>query len=1175
MRKSFTLLLMPLLLLAFTPLFAQQQSKLDQALRHLEKNAETWELEAADLLDVAVSDEYVAKHNGAHHFYFIQRYAGIPLYTAVNGVHFNRDGEIVFTTNNFEGRLAERVNTRTPQITPQAAVFAMLDQVGISRPTNLTVKSQLVNKYTFAAGELANSDFDVQLRYYHTDDTEEIRLAWHVAVDVRQSPDYWSILIDAVNGKMLHQHNYTLYCSFGPNRRHVHHAQNCAHQLDDQPKMNMRPVSMLTDGAAYNVFPIPVESPIHGDRELVTEPSDPVASPYGWHDTDGMAGAEYTITRGNNVHAYLDSANINSSLGDEPDGGEDLFFDFYFDIDDEPENMQESAVTQLFYMNNMMHDITYAYGFTEEAGNFQQRNYTGADGSNDAVQAEAQDGSGTNNANFSTPPDGANGRMQMYQWFGVEGSVLSFSSPESIAGSFQAGTATYGPPITDVPVTGEVVQAFDASGAPNLVCEAVDNVDDIAGKIALIDRGDCFFEEKTNNAEAAGAIAVIICNYLEDPLGMSGGVETSEPGIITVSLGASDCAQIKNVLELGETVTATIVLPEDSGPESVGSSMDNGVIAHEYGHGISNRLTGGRSLSNCLTNSEQQGEGWSDFFALITSVRPGDTGETLRGIGNYSDRQPSDGGGIRRVPYTTDLTFNDHTMDDILNTTAPHPLGEVWATAIWDLYWAMVDLYGYDEDLINGDGGNNMAIQLVMDGMALQTCNPGFTDARDALFGADIINYDGIHECLIWEVFARRGMGEDADQGVPNNRNDNRVGFNVPLECSKTLKILKSADKDLIVAGEDIEFTLTVRNDKDDDATGVIVEDQLPAGLTYIPGSASGADVTDNGDNLTFDIGDLAAGDDVTITYQVMSSADNRSVRLFYDGIEAGDNNWEIELPAGFNIWDISDANPNSGENSWFVENTGETNDQIIRLLEPIEVNGLINPTVRFFHDYDTQPLADGGLVEISRNGGMSWETVNDKFIRNDYRGELAAQTLFNPNFRAFWGDSDGYVDSYIDLSDYEGETIELRFRFASNGEIGATGWYVDDFEIMDKVAYEGEACVSSNEGDFDCARVPEGGVIVDSEFSSSTDDPIRDPQVMQVYPNPTSTMLNVALNMDLSSTIDIQLINAAGAVVRQWRDQGLQGQLISLNVSDLPTGFYVLQVNTPDGIYTEKVTVQ
>ena len=82
----------------------------------------------------------------------------------------------------------------------------------------------------------------------------------------------------------------------------------------------------------YNVFPMPVESPIHGNRALITDPADPVASPYGWHDTDGVPGAEYTITRGNNVHAYQDIFNLNQSVGGEPDGGPNLDFDFPLDL---------------------------------------------------------------------------------------------------------------------------------------------------------------------------------------------------------------------------------------------------------------------------------------------------------------------------------------------------------------------------------------------------------------------------------------------------------------------------------------------------------------------------------------------------------------------------------------------------------------------------------------------------------------------------------------------------------------------------------------------------------------------------------------------------------------------------------------------------------------------------
>lgn len=61
-----------------------------------------------------------------------------------------------------------------------------------------------------------------------------------------------------------------------------------------------------------------------------------------------------------------------------------------------------------------MHDVWYHYGFDDASGNFQFNNYGRGGSGSDEVMAEAQDGSGTNNANFATPPDGQNPRMQMY-----------------------------------------------------------------------------------------------------------------------------------------------------------------------------------------------------------------------------------------------------------------------------------------------------------------------------------------------------------------------------------------------------------------------------------------------------------------------------------------------------------------------------------------------------------------------------------------------------------------------------------------------------------------------------------------------------------------------------------------------------------------------------------------
>ena len=171
---------------------------------------------------------------------------------------------------------------------------------------------------------------------------------------------------------------------------------------------------MMMNGT-YRVYEFPTESPVHGPHVMVNNPAIPAASPFGWHDVDGVEGAEFTITRGNNVHAYQDIDDDQLSSNDEPDGGEELIFDFAHDVDAEPNESIEADVTNLFYANNLVHDITYLLGFDEASGNYQSNNYGNGGAGNDNVIAHALDGSGTNNANFGLSTDGNNGNMNMFR----------------------------------------------------------------------------------------------------------------------------------------------------------------------------------------------------------------------------------------------------------------------------------------------------------------------------------------------------------------------------------------------------------------------------------------------------------------------------------------------------------------------------------------------------------------------------------------------------------------------------------------------------------------------------------------------------------------------------------------------------------------------------------------
>ncbi|MBQ0768174.1 MAG: M36 family metallopeptidase, partial [Bizionia sp.] len=262
--------------------------------------------------------------------------------------------------------------------------------------------------------------------------------------------------------------------------------------------------------------------------------------------------------------------------------------------------------------------------------------------------------------------------------------------------------------------------------------------------------------------------------------------------IPSISISYNDGIQLINALQNGAVINGTIV---ESPAYQKDGSLDNSIVAHEYGHGITSRLTGGAFSPNCLNNREQMGEGWSDWFALMITMKPTDTPGMGRGIATYSSSQGVNGPGIRPAKYSTDLAINDFTYEATNDNTQlgvdgngnpvnwndiTHNIGFLWGTMLWDLSWKYIEKYGFDTDMYNGTGGNNKAMQLVIDGLKLQPCGVGFVQGRDALLAADIAITGGEDQCLIWEVFAARGVGVNASQGGAFDINDQVSDFTMP-----------------------------------------------------------------------------------------------------------------------------------------------------------------------------------------------------------------------------------------------------------------------------------------------------------------------------------------------------------------------------------------------------------
>ncbi|HRF19774.1 MAG TPA: M36 family metallopeptidase, partial [Chitinophagaceae bacterium] len=147
-----------------------------------------------------------------------------------------------------------------------------------------------------------------------------------------------------------------------------------------------------------------------------------------------------------------------------------------------------------------------------------------------------------------------------------------------------------------------------------------------------------------------------------------------------------------------------------------------------------------------------------------------------RGVGTYLFGEPANGPGIRPNRYSTDMLINPTTYDDIKTLAVPHGVGYVWASMIWDLTWKLIDKHGMTN-------GFNIAMNIVTEGMKLQPCSPGFVDGRNAIIAADQSLYAGANRCLIWEVFARRGLGFSASQGLSSSRSDGTEAFDMPSNC--------------------------------------------------------------------------------------------------------------------------------------------------------------------------------------------------------------------------------------------------------------------------------------------------------------------------------------------------------------------------------------------------------
>ncbi len=373
--------------------------------------ADLFHISPVELDNARVERDFVSDHNGVTHLTLQQQINGIDLFGCEVLANVSPRGELINISSTMLPRPAGDFAPIAPVLSPLDALRAAAASIGIQMtadpsplagPDGVNRKQTWQNTPDFRADERITTE----LIYFPLTQTD-IRPAWSLLVPEIGIGNTYEMMVDATNGQILRRWN------------RLHDATTEAITMrvytDDDP----------APGTPGNSTPVSTQFPFVA-RSLVTV--NPADVPYSTINVNGWINDGVNETSGNNVHSHLDLSNTNPSSTGGVAGSSYRVFDFPlepasppYDITVAPSNAnaRNAAVTQLFYLCNIYHDRLWSLGFKENSKNFQLDNYGRGGTANDRVQADCQDGGGTNNANFSTSgSDGSSARMQMYIFTG-------------------------------------------------------------------------------------------------------------------------------------------------------------------------------------------------------------------------------------------------------------------------------------------------------------------------------------------------------------------------------------------------------------------------------------------------------------------------------------------------------------------------------------------------------------------------------------------------------------------------------------------------------------------------------------------------------------------------------------------------------------------------------------
>lgn len=797
--------------------------------------------------------------------------------------------------------------------------------------------------------------------------------------------------------------------------------------------------------------------------------------------TDPWLASTAVETRGNNVEAYADiTTPTGFSNGDfRATTTGTRAFDRAYDTALAPnssQTQQMAAITSLFFNINWLHDFWYDAGFTEAAGNGQDNNYGRGGEDRDAILAEAQDFSGKNNANMNTPSDGLPPRMQVFVWSGKETRSLS-------AGTLtpNTGTASFGP--QNFHNSGDLQLANDGAGGAGLSTDACEALPSAAGKIVLVDRGNCSFKSKALKVQQAGGVGIIIANNAAGttPPGLGDDATITTPitiGVMSVTMADGDA--LKAAIAAG---TVTTVLDRQVGVDLEGS-LDSTLVAHEFGHYVHHRLSAcGTRLCGAMS------EGWGDFLALMNLAREGDNLDGAYPFSIYTTQSFTDDPayfGIRRAPYSTSFAINSlsfrHMMDgEPTPTTHPflvfgnnaevHNAGEIWAATLWEAYVAL------QKAGTSFDATRKKMAKYVVSGLLLAPPDGTPTEIRDAILTAINAASPADH-AIVAAAFAKRGMGTCAISPAFDSTTFSGIVESTEVKGRAAVGATvteagTTCDEDAVLdPGETMKIRVPITNNGHAALSNVTVKlvTETP-GITVVsePSVMSSIPAYGNADvvaeiKLASDMTEPFAAkfklevtaengcESMTSTdFALRLNADDVPESSATDSFDAGNTVWTASA-SDTPIWAHERDVMNALDGQWHGINFGAPSDTA--LTSPVVTVGDAAFTVTFAHKFEFEELPatgdafDGGVIEITSDGGATWKDVSTLGVTTGYNAMLGAGNPIGARM-AYAGKNAAHPATDTVTLDFgtqfAGKQVQLRFRIGTDEAVGAPGWEIDD----------------------------------------------------------------------------------------------------------------------------------